>query len=699
MAATSQSPRNALGIAEHRARVRAPVTPPIYVSLNNMNGGLVFNISEDGIALTAALDLADDDLLALRIYLPDSKGWVEASGKIAWRGESQKEGGIRFVGLGEEARQRIREWLVAESLQGEVQEETEFLPKAEQYRPDEATAIAPMLVPPRPIDSIIVEEEPTAEPALLNNPSFLIEQPAGVTAQSLEQPILAESETAADAESSPEPPERRSHERCAIDAMSYIRLGRENGGTLLNISEGGFAAKTAKSVSDGDLARIRIQFTETWDCLEVSGEIAWSNEREKKAGIRFVSLGEQERLQIARWLALDEPAGEFQEQGGKNPDSQAAAASRLAAPGTGSDRLAAAKEAEIKPKSRWAIFQQSLGSRNTTMWHLVAAFVLAEIMALAIVWVAVPHGLRQAVTGFIAKGGAVASEPAPPKKPLPKSETPIVPPVQRENPGTQVHAVDAVPANDLAVHRQESPAPANDLAARLQENLAPAAPQVRSVERPAKALTLESTVRVTETQVEKSRPATHPDSTFFAMPHPTVEHPRTQDAETLPTQLTANTATSAATSFTSGLPEAREKEVPAPPVERPVAPVAAVWSVAVSTDPYPSIKISRKMSSGKSSGEGNLQIGRIISRVDPIYPEDAKGQGIEGTVKLHVIAGRDGAVEKVEPISGPALLAKAAISAVREWRYAKTLLDGQPIETEQDVVVNFRKTSPPISKK
>src|ERR1700740_3209599 len=122
MAATSQSPRNALGIAEHRARVRAPVTPPIYVSLNNINGGLVFNISEDGIALTAALDLADDDLLALRIYLPDSKGWVEASGKIAWRGESQKEGGIRFVGLGEEARQRIREWLVAESLQGEAQE-------------------------------------------------------------------------------------------------------------------------------------------------------------------------------------------------------------------------------------------------------------------------------------------------------------------------------------------------------------------------------------------------------------------------------------------------------------------------------------------------------------------------------------------------------------------------------------------------
>jgi hypothetical protein len=100
--------------------------------------------------------------------------------------------------------------------------------------------------------------------------------------------------------------ERRSHERCAIDEISYIRLGRENGGTLLNISEGGFAVKTAMSVCDGDLARIRIQFTEAWDCLEVSGKIAWSNEPEKKAGIRFVSLAEEERLQIAEWLSLDE---------------------------------------------------------------------------------------------------------------------------------------------------------------------------------------------------------------------------------------------------------------------------------------------------------------------------------------------------------------------------------------------------------
>jgi len=40
------------------------------------------------------------------------------------------------------------------------------------------------------------------------------------------------------------------------------------------------------------------------------------------------------------------------------------------------------------------------------------------------------------------------------------------------------------------------------------------------------------------------------------------------------------------------------------------------------------------------------------------------------------------------------LLAKAASSAIREWRYAKTLLGGQPVETEQDVIIKFRMAGP-----
>jgi protein TonB len=146
------------------------------------------------------------------------------------------------------------------------------------------------------------------------------------------------------------------------------------------------------------------------------------------------------------------------------------------------------------------------------------------------------------------------------------------------------------------------------------------------------------------------------------------------------------------------LADVKEKESPPPPLKQPIAPMAPTWSVAVSTDPYPSLRITPDISSKKALRGSTLQIGRAISHAEPVYPEDAKRQGVEGTVKLHLVVGRDGAVQSVEPISGPASLAKAATSAVREWRYAQTLLDGQPVETEQEIVVRFRLVSPSISK-
>jgi protein TonB len=142
----------------------------------------------------------------------------------------------------------------------------------------------------------------------------------------------------------------------------------------------------------------------------------------------------------------------------------------------------------------------------------------------------------------------------------------------------------------------------------------------------------------------------------------------------------------------------KEKESSPSPVKLPEVPVSVTWSVAVSGDPYPSIRIPPDISSQKASRGRSLQIGRATSHAEPVYPEEAKRQGVEGTVKLHVVVGRDGAVQSVEPMSGPALLAKAATSAVREWRYSQTLLGGQPVETEQDIVVKFRLESASISK-
>ena len=86
----------------------------------------------------------------------------------------------------------------------------------------------------------------------------------------------------------------------------------------------------------------------------------------------------------------------------------------------------------------------------------------------------------------------------------------------------------------------------------------------------------------------------------------------------------------------------------------------------------------------------SLQIGQLLSRVDPVYPEDAETQHIEGTVKLHAIIGPDGTIESVEPRSGPTLLIAAAANAVRQWRFTPSSVGGQPVEAEEDITIVFR---------
>jgi TonB family protein len=81
---------------------------------------------------------------------------------------------------------------------------------------------------------------------------------------------------------------------------------------------------------------------------------------------------------------------------------------------------------------------------------------------------------------------------------------------------------------------------------------------------------------------------------------------------------------------------------------------------------------------------------KLISQPPPRYPQEAKAAHIEGTVRMDVLIGRDGAVKDIEVISGDALLSEAAAEAVRMWRYQTTLLNGQPVEVVREVDVDFK---------
>src|SRR6266849_1861096 len=222
MLGTLHSARKALGVTERRARTRTLVTPPIYVDLGKVNGGLIYNMSEDGLALSAAMILGGDELVSMRILLPDSGGWMKATGQITWKSESRKTAGIRFVGLPEEARQRITDWLAAESSQGELQPGAEIVPKPQQHPAGGALAGTPVFSLPDPVESSTLAEERISELYLPEDSSALINQPAGIVSELFPQSTWAGSDDLAGGDSSAQPGERRVHPRQQIRPIRYI---------------------------------------------------------------------------------------------------------------------------------------------------------------------------------------------------------------------------------------------------------------------------------------------------------------------------------------------------------------------------------------------------------------------------------------------------------------------------------------------
>jgi protein TonB len=80
-----------------------------------------------------------------------------------------------------------------------------------------------------------------------------------------------------------------------------------------------------------------------------------------------------------------------------------------------------------------------------------------------------------------------------------------------------------------------------------------------------------------------------------------------------------------------------------------------------------------------------------LDRVEPVYPHIAIVTGVQGQVKLHAIIARDGSIQSLNVISGPPLLIHAATDAVSQWRYRPYVLNGEAVEVETFITVNFRK--------
>ena len=492
----------------------------------------------------------------------------------------------------------------------------------------------------------------------------------------------------------PERTDRRTHSRHRIRALAYVELGENNGGIVLNVSEGGFGVRAAEAIQEDSLSRLRFQMQYATQPLEMSGKIAWTSESRKEAGVCFTDLRDEALSEIRTWILQEVSPGRSPKQFPVARRSFGAMAEKNESI---SDELSRGEIAEAETQD------------NTD--HQVAGPSI------------IPDSKSKFSGPIVSKAPAEGQEYGAtlfPKaaSPAPASRLPVTALAAIKEPGSvpSVSRAQNAPENwmdfrvqmgrgwmvaalvtflvaisfsaGMAVRRgglvglgPNADAPPSTGA--QTQNSVPAAPAARTPSKPLQIDIVDSS----------NQRWTIPANT--SAPHSGANGAGTE-SRGIPQDSSENIATPS-----SGLRTAPEHQdaggAPAVPSQKGASPtllslpehsVSASGSVAVSSQR--SLVVPAESSQSTSPPGKNLQVGQLVNLIDPLYPPEAEQKHIEGTVRIHATIGVDGSIKDLQPLSGPASLLPAALTAVREWRYNPTLLNGQPIETQEDISVVFR---------
>jgi len=519
--------------------------------------------------------------------------------------------------------------------------------------------------------------------------------------------------------------DRRAGVRQAVRSLAYVQLEDGNGGIALNVSEGGIALQAIVSLSAVDLPSMRIQLAHSRKQIEAKGRVAWTNGFRRLAGVEFVDLSEESRIQIREWISLESsdlrPVPALATQGGENTQISLG----LQHAGTTLDISASSRSQE--PNATLAPARAVPSSSETPTLQRRARTPVLPAAAVPPAFVPDPYRLvapgaapqpRAAAT--TPKGAAAASYAATESSadrnialdsPISAVARPAVMSsalIRSEEAGGPTELAADEPelrrrrnSNTVGIVLWVSFFTAVSLAAGWFAGRGGLPEIIQRITREAPVDT-----RGAEPKAEPAAPAA--DTSQIEIVDLNHRH------WLIPMQASGQTAATAFSNpdsqgnvarwsgndipdpalstplqqrFAPERSAAIAPEVTSPPVgPNSLSPVSGLgFGGAISVPaPVPPGSVPRV-----TSGNG-LRLGELIYKVDPAYPPKALAEKIEGVVKILAVIGADGNVKAVRPLSGPALLVPTAIDAIRQWRYSPSLLDGQPIENQREISVNFQ---------
>jgi len=699
---------------DRRACTRSNSPRVTYIDLGDGNGGIALNISEGGLAITAAGMFFADYFPSIRFQLPEVPSWIETSGRVVWVGDSKKAAGISFENITEVDRERIRHWISSQvPADDRIEQGIGYLAKNnKQLLENSAPGGRRNLTTSRKLE-VLSEADEARFAAMFPSESTL-------HLQTPNAPNWTETDV-----------EREVQERVGQNPGEFL----EDIPTPHSVREG-FGAKPASESSMENMEAIPPGFGEESELG--SGDAGAASDARAPASESVDTVVFPRR----RWIidrsdnarkTEDEAMREYAvtqfeapdsslDQNPRFPDGDRSAGLSLSEPEESPVIQESPKEsipAEEKtpgecalptftypPETDWR--QQFNWSRGPTATQLISRQVaegvpersnLPRIAALGILIAAIcfaaglmlgtgsmrrllrfngefPHSSSDVSPGTSSGNSNQIVERAPePQSSNSSSDVPTNTSTS-DSPGTSHGARSVQPPKGPRTYPSETPNTGNDLKAPANN----AVQDTESEDAPSKA---SSSSALRSDNSEDRKPGLPPSG-------PVVPETRARPARP------ANGKPPGDYEATVDKPysEVRRPILVTPPDEKsgpfrlafPEVAVSASGALAISAQRF--VLVPTLPGPASAHRPARLQAGVLIYHVDPVPP--AGSGDIGGTVKVRATIGKGGDVLDVTAISGPASLIPRVVRAVREWRYTVTLLDGQPLGAEEDVVVEFR---------
>src|ERR1700691_384289 len=630
MADNPEKSGNARPEKDRRRHARQRIHSLSYVKMGDSNGGIVLNISEGGISVQAVAMLDPREPVTLSLEIPRVRQRAEVNGEIAWLSASKKEAGIRFVYLPESTRKQIQKWMAREASRKQFEDETDPV-EEERETPVTVAAAKSPAVEGAVIEAAVVEaaqdDGPDARELREANIMSADEIKRLASEQKAEQrTAVRESEEEIEQEIQEEAGTEDEDETEVADAAEVAANFDKENEEESDIEE---EAEVEQLAAQNAKAGADIEAVEERDTKVESSDEGQTDEEPEN---------EDELIQ-----AFGPPVVPFE----RRPNMPLSSMNALAGGARSAQNLAIAPALlhdvqkpfaesyvapqEPAPESGWKVFTIQL----QTGWVLAALVLLLALLSF-IAGMAVRRGALNGVMGEQQDSLVPRSAAAPGAIPH------VTPPtsgsaVDGTNAAAKPLSIEIV---DLSNHRWVIPASTGMNRANVAQ--------------PAE---------------------TDGSSAAGAATSAKANAEPSQGGATGGGVATANLATNAEK---TGVPLV---------LSLPETPISATGSVAISSQR--SVPVPADGSKAAQNGR-NLQVGQLLNLVEPVYPAEAVQQKIEGTVKLHAVIGADGAIESLAQVSGPQVLVNASMSAVHNWKYSPTRMNGQAIETQEDISFVFR---------